>query len=188
MPLTNVPKLMIAADQPDADRQLPRKKPPAFARLAGWNSFFLKTRPRAPVCEISTNRFGTSVLPGSCRSMAAEAALHLPELRLVRIEVLRHAVVLFSNWLRKSNSSALGLLQNRPVVVPDEHVPGEGPSKTRKISSTKKPRTAQRPAADVRARIESTKLVDEIHFAATFLTVVWAARPRGSRPQYRQTT
>ena len=60
-------ELVIAAVEADLDRQLGVEV--LLELRAGWNSF--SCRPAAsPVCEMSTSRFGTSVLPGSWRSRA----------------------------------------------------------------------------------------------------------------------
>ena len=58
----------LAVDISEKDHQLVVR-----ASVPGWNS--RSRRPAAsPVCEMSTSRFGTSVLPGNCRSIASTLA------------------------------------------------------------------------------------------------------------------
>jgi len=63
-----------------------------------------------------------------------------------------------------------GLLQHRPIVVPDEHVPAES-CHHGKAEGNEESAHCQGPAAYV-ARIHGAKLIEKVHFAATFLTVV----------------
>src|SRR5258708_38565327 len=163
---------MIFADQPDADRQLGVKAPALLAR--GLEQLLLKARTQARLRNVH-QQIRHLGLAGQLPQHGAEAALHLPELRLVRVEV-RRTLLFVLELAAQIQFVRLRLLQDGPVVVPDEHVPGEGRTDDEN-QEHEEAAHGQRPAADV-ARIESTKLVDEIHFAATFLTVVWPPSSR----------
>ena len=97
-------ELVVAAGQADLDRQL-RVEVLAAARGCGWNSFSSSPAAR-PVCEMSTSRFGTSVLPGSWRSMRAEGALDVRQLLLVDARGSRPWRAWSRNSLRSFCSSA----------------------------------------------------------------------------------
>ena len=148
-------ELMIAADQPDADRQFRVK--PLLCSPAGWNSFLAAP---SPVADIR-NRFSTSVLPGAARAWRRSCYLRAASCAS-RFDTLLFVLELAA----QVNSLRLDALEPAGRHS-DEHA-GERRA-NEEISSTKKARLAsgQRPTSR-----ESSTVGDEIHFAATFLTVV----------------
>src|ERR1700684_2587300 len=99
----------------------------------------------------------------------AEAALHLAELAAIGVEV-GSALLLVLELRAQILLIGLRFLKQRPIVVPHEHVPADGRNH-RKPQDDEEPAHGHRPAAHI-AGIESTKLIEEVHFAATFLTAV----------------
>src|SRR5262249_20916630 len=99
----------------------------------------------------------------------AEGALHFADLRAIGIEV-GSALLLAFELCAQIQFVLFGLLQQRPVVVPHKHVPTKGRDHG-EAQEHEKAADSDRPTADI-AGIESAKLFEEVHFAATFLTVV----------------
>src|SRR6202044_1032674 len=135
---------------------------------AGLKEFLLQARGQAGLGNIDQKirHFG---LAGQLPQHGAEAALHFRQLRPVGIEVGR-ALLLALELRTQVQLVGLGLEQYGTIVVPHEHVPGESRDHG-EYQCDEEAAHRQRPSADV-ARVESTELIEKLHFAATFLIVV----------------
>src|SRR5208282_6518577 len=156
---------MIGAHQLDLDRQLRIK---AVALLApGLEQLFLQSggEPGLGNIDQEARHLG---LAGQLPQHRAEASLHLGELRLVGVEIGR-ALLLVFELAAQIELVRLGLLQQRPVLVPNQQIPGEGRAHG-EYQRNEECADRQRPAARV-SGIESSQLIQELHFAATFFTV-----------------
>src|SRR6202011_1963151 len=161
-----IAEVVIRAHQFDSDRQLGVETVAFLA--ARLEKLFLQPRGETGLRNVDqkVRHLGlTRQLP----QHGAEAALHFLKLRLVGIEI-RGALLFAFELAAQIQLVRLRFLQEGPIVVPDEHVP----PKSREYGEDHRNEEAahrERPAADV-ARIESTKLIEKLHFDATLLTVV----------------
>ncbi len=135
--------------------------------LPGWNSFSCSPARESGLRNIDqkTRHLG---LARQLPQHRAEAALHFGELRLVGVEIGR-ALLLVLELAAQIELVRLGLLQNRPVLVPDQHVPGKAGAHG-EYQHDEECANHQRPTAGI-AGIESSQFVQKLHFAATFFTV-----------------
>src|SRR5271165_2322428 len=166
-PAHEVAEVVIRAHQLDFDRQLGIE---AVALLAARLEQLLLQAGGETGLRNVDQKIRHLGLARQLPQHGAEAALHFRELRLVGFEV-GGALLLVLELRAQVELVRLRLQQDGTIVVPHEHVPGDGRD-AGEYQCDEEAAHGQRPAADV-ARIESTELIEKLHFAATFLTVVW---------------
>jgi hypothetical protein len=147
-------ELVERADQPDADREFGVEAFALFARRLKQLLFQAGRKSRLGNVDQEVRHLG---LARQLPQHGAEGAFHFRKLALVGLQV-RGALLFGFELLSKVRFLGFGLLQQRPILVPNEQVP-EQAGENDENQAYEKSAHRQRPAARI-LRVESFELVE----------------------------